>query len=139
MAETRDKVKEGIDTAAQGAKRLTDRAADTMQSAQTAVGGKPGEGLMDTAKHGINAAADRAGEIAGQAREKVREWAGDAGESVSHAADKAQHWAEDAYQYSGEQLGEFGRECATAIRRYPIQALAVAFGVGLLLGRATRA
>lgn len=133
MAETRDKVKEGIDTAAQGAKRMTDRAADHFQGSQST-----GGGLMDTAKQNVNAVADKASDIAGQAREKVREWAGDAGEGVTQAADKVQHWAEDAYQYSGEHLGEFGREATAMIRRYPIQALAIGFGLGLLLGRASR-
>ena len=54
MAETRDKVKEGIDAAAQGAKRMTDRAADTFHgaqhSAQTAAGG-----VMDSAKQNLGA------------------------------------------------------------------------------------
>jgi len=102
--------------------------------------------MMDTAKQGLHAVADKAsavadkaGDFANQARDKVRDWTGDAGETATQAADKVQHWAEDAYQFSGEHLGEFSRECAAAIRRYPIQALAVAFGVGLLFGRASRA
>jgi ElaB/YqjD/DUF883 family membrane-anchored ribosome-binding protein len=153
MAETRDKVKDGIDTAAQGAKRAVDRTADTMQGAQhsaqstmgnTGSSGSSG-GMMDTAKQGISAVADKAsaiadkaGDFAGQARDKVRDWAGDAGEGATQAADKVQHWAEDAYAFSGEHLGEFGRECTSLIRRYPVQALLVGFGVGLLLGRASR-
>jgi len=154
MAETRDKVKDGIDSAAQGAKRAVDRTADTFQGAQhTAQGamgsttaGAGGGGMMDTAKQSLSAVADKAsniadkaGDFAGQARDKVRDWAGDAGENVTQAADKVQHWAEDAYQFSGEHLGEFGRECTSLVRRYPIQALAVGFGLGLLLGRASRA
>jgi len=151
MAETRDKVKDGIDTAAQGAKRAVDRTADTFQgaqqSAQTTAGssGSGGGGMMDTAKQGMHAVADKAstiadkaGDYASQAREKVRDWAGGAGENVTQAADKVQHWAEDAYSFSGEHLGEFGRECTSLIRRYPVQALAVGFAVGLLLGRASR-
>ena len=158
MAETRDKVKDGIDSAAQGAKRAVDRTADTFQGAQQTAhsamgstggtgtsGGNTGGGMMDTAKQGLHAVADKAsavadkaGDIAGQARDKVRDWAGDAGQNVTQAADKVQHWAEDAYSFSGEHLGEFGRECTTLIRRYPVQALAVGFAVGLLLGRASR-
>ena len=155
MAETRDKVKDGIDSAAQGAKRAVDRTADTLQGAQhstmgntgtSAGAGSSGGGMMDTAKQGLSAVADKAsavadkaGEYASQARDKVRDWAGDAGEGVGQATDKVQHWAEDAYQFSGEHLGEFGRECTSLIRRYPVQALAVGFGLGLLLGRASRA
>jgi len=138
MAETRDKVKEGIDTAAQGAKRMTDRAADTLHGAQHSAQ-TTGGGMMDTAKQNLGAVADKAGEFARQAREKVREWAGDAGQGVTQAADKVQNWAEDAYHYSEEHLGEFGRECTTMIRRYPVQALLVGFGIGLLIGRASRA
>jgi hypothetical protein len=40
---------------------------------------------------------------------------------------------------AGEQLGDFGKEITTMVRRYPIPALLVGFGVGLLLGRAAKA
>jgi hypothetical protein len=35
-------------------------------------------------------------------------------------------------------VGDFGQELTTMIRRHPLPAVLVGFGVGLLLGRAAR-
>jgi ElaB/YqjD/DUF883 family membrane-anchored ribosome-binding protein len=83
---------------------------------------------MDTVKDTAQSAMSTVGEYGHQARE----YAG-------QAADKVQHWAEDAYDSAGKYAGEFGQEMTSLIRRYPVQALLVGFGVGLLLGRAVRA
>jgi hypothetical protein len=76
--------------------------------------------------------------VAGQAREKVQEWAGDARETATHAGEKAQKWAGEAYDATADTLGDFSREVSTLVRRHPIPALLIGFGVGLLLGRAAR-
>jgi hypothetical protein len=136
MAETRDKVKEGIDSAAQGAKRATDRVADAAQSAQgSAQQGTMGQ-IVDSARSAVESASSSVTDYAGQARDKVREWSEDA--NLGRTAQRVQDWAEDAYGVSGEKLGEFGREVTLMIRRYPLPALAVGFGLGLMLGRMTR-
>ena len=136
--DTRDKVKEGIDAAAQGAKRTTDRVADAAQSAQQGnAGQQQAGGILDTARSAVESASSTVADYAGQARDRVRDWTGDA--DLGRAADRVQHWAEDAYDVSGEKLNEFGREVTRMVRRYPIPALAIGFGVGLMLGRMTRA
>ena len=135
MADTRDKMKEGIDTAAQAAKRTTDRVADTAQSVQGSAQQASG-GVVETARSAVESATSAVADYAGQARDKVREWADDA--QLGRTADRMQHWAEEAYDVSGEKMGEFGREVTRMIRRYPLPALAIGFGLGLMLGRITR-
>src|SRR5690348_3765313 len=121
-----DKAKGGIDTAADRPKGMTDRAADTLAGNQGQRGG-----TRDPLKQGAQSAVDTAGEYLGQARDKVKEWAGGAGEGIGQAADRVQHWAEDAYDTAGDKLGDFGKEVTVMIRRYPVPALLVGFGLGL--------
>ena len=45
----------------------------------------------------------------------------------------------DAYSHAGDYAKDFGTEVTGMIRRYPVQALLVGFGIGLLLGRVARA
>ena len=78
---------------------------------------------------------DKAGEYAGQAREKVSEWAGSAGDAAKQASDKVQRWAGDAYHATSDAVGDFGQELTSLIRKHPLPAILVGFGVGLLLGR----
>jgi ElaB/YqjD/DUF883 family membrane-anchored ribosome-binding protein len=66
------------------------------------------------------------------AKEVVRELAGKAEEQV-------RRWAEDAGKVVTEKAGEFGGELTELVKKYPLQALLVGFGVGLLCGRAARA
>ena len=138
-------VKSGVNDAASAAKTGADRAAD-------ATGGNGGAmgGIRDTAHH----LADRAGELAGQAREKVGDLAGQARDKVGDLAGQArdrlgdwtgnintervQRFASDAYEAVGEHAGDFGREVASLVRRHPLPAILVGFGLGLLLGRAAR-
>lgn len=75
------------------------------------------------------------GEVAHQAREKVEEWAGDAKEAVQHAGEKAQKWAGDAKGAAEDAVGDFGREVSSLVRKHPLPALLIGFGVGLLVGR----
>jgi ElaB/YqjD/DUF883 family membrane-anchored ribosome-binding protein len=122
VADTKNQVKGGIDNAADKAKNLTERASDAAQGAR-----EQGEHLLH-----------RAGEVAGQARDKAQEWAGDARDAVSLAGEKAQRWAGDAYDATADTVGDFGREVTVLIRKHPIPALLIGFGVGLLLGRTAR-
>jgi hypothetical protein len=111
MADTRDKLKGGVDNMGERAKDTIERVADS---------------------------AERAGEFAENARQKIAGWAGDAGEAARQAGHKVQEWAGDAYGYSKEQAGELGKELTTLIRKHPIASLMIGFGAGLLLGRAAR-
>ena len=136
MADIKDRVKGAIDTGADKAKNLTDQAAGAAKNAADRLpnngpGGTGGEnqsaGFMDTVKDNAQAAMSAVGDYAGQARD-----------FAGTAADKVQHWAEDAYDVAGKYAGDFGQEMTTLIRRYPVQALLVGFGIGLLLGRVAR-
>jgi len=122
MADLKDRMKSGIDAAADKAKNATEKAADMAGSAK-----EEGQGL-----------AERAGEMAGQAREKLREWAGDAKESAQHAGEKVQQWAGDAYDVTRDKVSDFSHEVTNLVRKHPLPAVLIGFGIGLLLGRAAR-
>jgi ElaB/YqjD/DUF883 family membrane-anchored ribosome-binding protein len=133
MADIKDRVKGAIDTGADKAKGMTDQAAGAARDAADRLpnngpGGQQGGGLVDTVKDSAQSAMSAVGDYAGQARD-----------AAGQAADRVQHWAEDAYDVAGRYAGDFGQEMTSMIRRYPVQALLVGFGVGLLLGRVVRA
>ncbi|MDB5308347.1 MAG: hypothetical protein JWO38_2549 [Gemmataceae bacterium] len=97
--------------------------------------GGPGQGqggTVDTLRDTAQSVADKAGEYAHQAREAIGDWSGQTGEKV-------QRWAGEAYDVAADQVGDFGREVSNLVRRHPIPALLIGFGVGMLLGRAARA
>jgi hypothetical protein len=134
MADIKDRVKGAIDTGADKAKGMTDQAAGAAKNAADRLpnngpGGNDNQsgGFMDTVRDNAQSALGAAGEYAHQAHD-----------AASQAADKVQHWAEDAYDVAGRYAGDFGQEVTSLVRRYPVQALLVGFGVGLLLGRAVR-
>lgn len=122
MADVKDRFKGAAETAADATKSAAGKVADTAQGA----------------KQDASGVIDRAGELAGQAREKVQEWAGDASDAARHAGEKVQRWAGDAYESAGDYAGDFGREVTSLVRKHPIPALLIGFGVGVLLGRAAR-
>jgi hypothetical protein len=90
---------------------------------------------VGTVTEKVKDAAATVGEYAGQARETVQDWAATAGECVSSAAGSARDWATDAAGHTGEALGDFGKEATSLIRRYPVPALLIGFGVGFLLAK----
>ena len=57
--------------------------------------------------------------------------------SGERALKKLDHWRGVAIA-AAERVEDFGSEVTTLIRRHPIPALLIGFGVGLLLGRAAR-
>lgn len=148
MADMKNNIKSGIDDAARSARSGINDAASAAKnatdSASSATGGGGGAGgtmgsIKDTAQH----LADRAGDLASQARDKVSDLAGQARDRLGDwtgniSTDRVQQFASDAYGYVGEHAGDFGREVTSLIRRYPLPAIAIGFGVGLLLGRAAR-
>jgi ElaB/YqjD/DUF883 family membrane-anchored ribosome-binding protein len=97
-----------------------------------------GQGLVDRAKEAAHNVAERASDVAGTARDKAQEWAGDARDAAQHAGERVQRWAGDAYDVTAEQVGDFGKELTSLVRKHPIPALLIGFGVGLLLGRTAR-
>jgi ElaB/YqjD/DUF883 family membrane-anchored ribosome-binding protein len=136
MADIKDRVKGAIDTGADKAKGMADQAAGAAKNAADRLpnngpGGSEGQqggSFVDTVRDNAQSAMSAVGDYAGQARDMA-----------GNAADRVQHWAEDAYDYAGKHAGDLGQEMTSLIRRYPVQALLVGFGVGLLLGRVVRA
>ncbi len=94
--------------------------------------------MVDRVKDNAQDLMSLAGDVAGHAREKVQEWAGEAREVAEHAGDKAQKWACDAYEATTNSFGDFGREVTSLVRKHPLPALLIGFGVGLLIGRTAR-
>ena len=125
MADIRDRVRGGIDTAAEKTKGATDQAANAAKEAADRLGNGPSggqqQGFMDRVRDNAESAMHTVGEYAGQVGGKV------------------EHWAEDAYHAAGHYAKDFGQELTGLIRRYPVPALLVGFGLGLVLGRAVRA
>lgn len=115
-------VKSGIDNAADRAKNATDRVANAADNLR-----ENAQGLMN-----------RAGDIAGQVQDKAKEWAGDAYDKVHETGHRVERWAGDAYDMAADRVGDFGKEVTSLVRKHPIPALLIGFGVGLLMGRAAR-
>ena len=92
-------------------------------------------GIMETAKEKAKDLTDSASDIVSGAKDKVQEWASTAAEATSDAAvmvkDKAQEYAGVAM----DKAQDFGRETTELIRRYPIPALLIGFGLGFLAAR----
>ena len=131
MADIKDRVKGAIDTGADKARNLADQVAGAAKDATERVGnssGQQGSGFIDKVQDNAQSAMHAVGDFANRAGDRIGDYAG-----------KVEHWAEDAYHHAGEYAKDFGTEVTSLIRRYPVQALLVGFGVGLLLGRVVRA
>ena len=83
-----------------------------------------GGGMLDTVKEKAKDVAAGVANVAGQVTEKAKEVAGKAWEGTKNAASAVAETAEHGWE------GLNG-----LIRRYPVPAVAVALGVGLLLGQ----
>jgi hypothetical protein len=88
------------------------------------------------------------GDAAGQAKEKVQDWAVTATEKTKDAAaaaghlavqakDKAQEWTATATDKAGDAIRGAGKELTALVRRYPSQAFLVGVAIGFLVERAT--
>ena len=97
--------------------------------------GTSSTGIMETAKEKVMDLAGSAGDIASGAKDKVQEWASTAADAATDAAgvvkDKAQEYAGVAM----DKAQDFGREATDLVRRYPIPALLIGFGLGFLAAR----
>jgi hypothetical protein len=121
-------------------------AQDTAHSAAGAVADKA-KNVIGGAENAIDAATEKVGEYAGQARDKVGEYAGQAKDKVQELANsaaecatqmsgKAQEWAGQAADKTSAAVKNLGSEMTDLVRRYPAQAMLVGFGLGYLLARA---
>lgn len=114
-----------------------------------------GGGTAGTATAVVDAATDKAKELAAKtgqfvdnAKDKVQEWAQTATDKVKEAAsatadmavqvkDKAQEKASAVVHGAGEAIHSGGEQLHRTIRQYPMQSLLCALALGYLLGRAT--
>jgi hypothetical protein len=95
-------------------------------------------GLASTAAEKAREVAAAAGDLAGQATGKVQELAATAAEKAGQAKDRVQEWAAASTDRAGEAVREVANDLTDLVRRYPIPALLIGFGLGLLVARATR-
>ena len=76
--------------------------------------------------------AEGASEFATKAKESAQQWASCAADMAGDAGHKAQELAGTAV----DKMGDIGQDLTNLIRRHPVQALLVGFGVGFLIARA---
>lgn len=93
--------------------------AETLKDEATNVAGRVG----DAARAGVDAA-----------REKISEGYDTARHYAEDAYDQARHYAEDAYHKARDKGGEYVDSLEGSIRTNPLAAIAVAAGVGVLVG-----
>lgn len=123
MTAVKDNVKDSIDTFADKAKGATESAANVVDRARQTVGG----------------VAASVADYAGTAKDKAKNLAIEVGETAKVASDKVQKWAGEAYDATSHVAGDFGREVTSMVKKYPIPALLVGFGLGMIVGRSIRA
>jgi ElaB/YqjD/DUF883 family membrane-anchored ribosome-binding protein len=120
----RDNSRAAIDMAADKAKNATDWVADKAENAK--------EGAIDlaeTVQDRAKTLAKGLADTATRAKDKAGEWIADAAEPV-------QSFVEHGYDDGKKAVQQFGHDATAMIRRYPLTAVAVGLGMGLLIGRA---
>ena len=102
--------------------------------------GAPAKGEASTASNLVEAAKEKAqdvatgiSELAGEAKDKAQEWASAASGAVGQATDKAQEWG----SAPAGKVSHVSQDLIGLVRRYPLPALLVGFGLGFLAGRLT--
>jgi ElaB/YqjD/DUF883 family membrane-anchored ribosome-binding protein len=116
MQDTKDKIAGKFDDAANKAKGWTPEVSDKARAPEQAPEGSTAGGIVNAVKEKVHDVAVGASDLAGKAKDKVVEFA-------SAAASKA---------------GDLGQGVTALIRRYPLQALLVGFGVGFLVAQLIR-
>ena len=114
-----DQTKARMQAAGDSAKQAADHGKDAMKYA-----GDAGSGI-------VQAVADKAGDLADQGKRAV----GQVMEGAQHAGEKVQRWAGDAYETTTKAVGDATENVSGLIRRHPLPAVLIGFGVGLIIGR----
>jgi ElaB/YqjD/DUF883 family membrane-anchored ribosome-binding protein len=89
---------------------------------------------LDAAEKGVHGLVDKAGDLAKQGKEAVSNVMDQAGE-MGH---KVQRWAGDAYEVTADKVKESVDGTTDLIRKYPIPAVLVGLGVGIIIGKLMR-
>lgn len=106
--------------------RFEDEVSRTQGEAEGAFGS-----VVETVKETAQDVASGAANLAGRAKETAQEWASAAGDAAGQAGEKVQ----EAASYAMDRAGDFGQELTRLIRRNPVSALLISFGIGFLLAR----
>lgn len=98
----------------------------------------PAAGVVGAVKDAASNVADKVADTASNIGNKVSTLADDAYKGAKDAGHKVQEWTGDAYDATADQIGHFGEEVATLVRKHPVPSILIGFGVGFLLGRAAK-
>jgi len=134
MNEFKEKKKGGLEAAADLPNDTFDQSASTSQNIKQAAG-KACVAVSDEAKSASGAIAT----LAEEAKDKAQEWSNEALEVAKQTGEKVQQWATEAYEGTAATMKTFGSEATEMVKKFPIPALLIGFGVGVLIGRAVRA
>lgn len=100
-------------------------------------------GLTDKAKEAASAVADKAKNLASQVSDRASEMASNLGDSVSQTANQAMSRVSDTWEAGRNYVQQEGfsgmtDDLTSMIRRNPLPALFIGFGLGFLLARSMR-
>lgn len=98
------------------------------------IGGQRSDPELHKTENIMSAMSERIQDVASGAKETVEEWGSAAAEAAGQAKHKAQEFASSA----AHKAEHFGEDLTGLIRRYPLQSLAVGFGVGFMLAQVMR-
>jgi ElaB/YqjD/DUF883 family membrane-anchored ribosome-binding protein len=134
MLDTKENLKGKIDDAADKAKGWTQGVGDTARATAKGSEGSTAGGVVEA----VQDVAAGASELFIQGKDTAQEWAAAAAGAAGQVKDKAVELASTA----ADRVGDLGQDVTRLIRRYPLQALligfGVGFGIGFLLTRGTR-
>src|SRR5262245_26657615 len=126
MAQTRENEK--------GMKNLSETAGDKSKSAGDWATEKM-ENVKETASQFSETVGEKARDVArsvadtaSRTKDRIGEWVGDAAEPVGE-------FVSDAYNYTRDATQELTSNLTMAIRKNPLAAVAIGFGVGMIFGR----
>ena len=91
------------------------------------------EGVVETMKEKMHDLGSGMSELATRTKDTAQEWAASAADLAGQAKDKAVEFASTA----GHKVGDFGQQVTGLIRRYPLAALLIGFGVGFVVATAS--
>jgi ElaB/YqjD/DUF883 family membrane-anchored ribosome-binding protein len=134
MPDTKEKLKGGIESAADKARDWTQEAGNQARVAGKRLEESKAGGVAEAVKESVQDVAAGASELACKVTETAKEWASSVGDTSVHAKDKAQ----EVVSAVSEKAGDVGKELTTFIRSYPLQSLLVGFAAGFLTAQLVR-